>query len=269
MKNHLMGSVATVACVFLAALAGCSSIDRSRDWADPAVPGVTLAQQVCSNCHGVKGESTNPMIPKLAGQTSAYIESQLLAIRSRDRNDARTRTYMWGPTQHLTNAQIKDIADYFSGLEPMKFVTPSAGDSDSGRHIYYQGIPARGVQPCASCHGKLGEGDEITPRLAGQFDAYLKARARIAMTKIVSHLDDSEIENVSAYMASVGTGSAPIAILEPTGDKVVKLPAVKQAPTPAAFDAQGDPKNCHYSVWTSGWYCGDFWNAFLYRLSGN
>ena len=269
MKHRLLGSVFKICCLFLATLAGCSSLDRSRNWGDPAVPGVTLAQHVCANCHGINGESTNPMIPKLAGQTSAYIESQLLSIRSRDRNDARTRAYMWGPAAHLTNSQIKEIADYFSALSPMKVVTSVPGDTDMGRHIYYQGIPSRGVQPCASCHGKWGEGDEITPRLAGQSNDYLNARARIAMTKIVAHLDDAEIENIAAYMASIGSGSPPIATLEPTGEKVVKLPAVKLPVTPAVFDAQGDPNNCHYSVWTNGWYCGEFWNAFIYRLSGN
>ena len=269
MHNRLMRSFIYTGCLCLVALAGCSSLDRSRDWADPQVPGATLAQQVCSNCHAENGQSTNPMIPRLAGQTSAYIESQLLAIRGRDRNDARTRTYMWGPAEHLTNAQIKDISDYFSALPPMRFVAAPVGDIDNGRHIFHQGVPSRGVQPCASCHGQYGEGDDVTPRLAGQSNAYIKARARIAMTRIVAHLDDQEIENVAAYLASIGAGSAPVTPLEPTDEKIVKLPAAKLPPTPAAFDAQGDPANCHYSVWTSGWYCGDFWNAFFYRLSGN
>lgn len=264
-----MGFVLKASCLGLVFLAGCSSIDRSRNWSDPAVSGKTLAQQVCSNCHGVTGESTNPMIPKLAGQTSDYLESQLLAMRSRDRNDSRTRTYMWGPSEYLTNGQIKEIAEYFSKLPPMKSVESGSGDVVIGRNIYYQGIPSRGVQPCASCHGKSGEGDEIIPKLSGQYDSYMNARARVAMTKIVSHMDDAEIRGVVSYMSSVGAGGKAIEPLEPSDEKVVKLSSIKLPPTPAAFDADGDPHNCHYSVWTNGWYCGDFWNALLYRISGN
>ena len=40
------------------ALAACSNLPRSRDLANPDVSGTTLAQQVCSNCHGVTGTPT-------------------------------------------------------------------------------------------------------------------------------------------------------------------------------------------------------------------
>jgi len=269
MKNCFVKFVLKLGCVALITLTGCSSIERSRDWADRTVSGKTLALQVCSNCHGLTGESTNPMIPKLAGQTRDYIEGQLLAMRGRDRNDERTLTYMWGPSEYLSNNQIKDLAEYFSALPPMKAVTPETGELESGRRIYYQGVPSRGVQPCASCHGKFGEGDEVIPRLAGQFDSYMISRTRVAMTKIVSHLDDQEIRNTVAYMASVGSGGQTAVPLETSDEKIVKLPPIKLPPVPAAFDAGGDPQNCHYSVWTRGWYCGGFWNAFFYRLTGN
>ena len=39
------------AAIALLALAGCANPERSRDTADPHVPAITLAQQVCANCH--------------------------------------------------------------------------------------------------------------------------------------------------------------------------------------------------------------------------
>ncbi|HCE09363.1 MAG TPA: cytochrome c4, partial [Oxalobacteraceae bacterium] len=51
---------------------GCANIERSRDLANPAVPGSVIALQVCSDCHGVDGNATSPAFPRLAGQQAVY-----------------------------------------------------------------------------------------------------------------------------------------------------------------------------------------------------
>ena len=61
------------AAIALLALAGCANPERSRDTADPHVPAITLAQQVCANCHGVTGVSTSPNFPNLAAQSPDYL----------------------------------------------------------------------------------------------------------------------------------------------------------------------------------------------------
>jgi cytochrome c553 len=257
---------AIVASLGLAALAGCSNVERSRNWGDPNVPGQVLVEQVCSTCHGLDGQSVNTLFPKLAGQTKPYIQGQLEAIQGRDRNSEHTRQFMWGPARFLTNKQIDEIAGYFSSQPAMKAGRADAQVAERGKVIYHQGLPATGVQPCASCHGSSGEGDEVVPRLAGQHTYYLVSRTRIAMTKIVANVSDEDILAVSSYMESIGVGGAPVASLKPTGEKVAEPPSAKLPPTPAPFDAQGDPKNCHYSVWTYGWYCGSFIEALFYHL---
>jgi cytochrome c553 len=248
------------------ALGGCSNLERSRNWGNPNVPGQVLVQQVCSTCHGIDGQSVNPLFPKLAGQTKPYIQGQLEAIQGRDRNAERTRQFMWGPARFLTNKQIDEIATYFSSLPPMKAGTRSAQATERGKIIYHQGVPVSGVQPCASCHGPAGEGDDVAPRLAGQHTSYMVSRSRIAMTKIVANLSDEDIASVSAYLQTIGAGGDAPADLKPTGEKVAELPAAVLNPSPAVFDAGGDPKNCHYSVWTYGWYCGSFFDALVYHL---
>jgi cytochrome c553 len=250
----------------LALLAGCSNVARSRDWGNPEVPGQVLAQQVCSTCHGLDGQSANSLFPKLAGQTKPYIQGQLEAIQSRDRNSEHTRQFMWGPARLLTNKQIDELAAYFSSQPAMRAGAGGAPVAERGKVIYHQGLPAAGVQPCASCHGDAAEGDDVVPRLAGQHGYYLVSRARIAMTKIVSNLSDRDIEDVSVYLESIGVGGAAPAGLKPTAEKVAEVPAAKLPATPAPFDAQGDAKNCHYSVWTYGWYCGNFLDALIHHL---
>jgi cytochrome c553 len=249
-----------------ALLAGCTNLDRSRNWANADVPGHVLAQQVCSTCHGIDGQSVNTMFPKLAGQTKVYIQGQLEAIQGRDRNSDHTRQFMWGPASYLTAKQIDEIATYFSSLPPMRAGAPAAAISERGKIIFHQGIPGAGVQACASCHGDSAEGDDVVPRLAGQHRYYLVSRARIAMTQIVANLSNDDIASVSAYLESIGSGGSAPAQLKPTGEKVAQVHEAMPPVTPAVFDSGGDRKNCHYSVWTYGWYCGSFFEALAYHL---
>lgn len=250
----------------LAVLVGCSNVERSRDWGDPQVSGQVLAQQVCATCHGIDGQSVNPLFPKLAGQTRPYIQGQLEAIQARDRNSERTRQFMWGPARLLTRRQIDEIATWFASQPAMKAGARGVAVAERGAAIYHQGVPAAGVQPCATCHGDAGEGDDVVPRVAGQHRDYLVARSRVAMTKIVANLSDEDIEAVSTYLATIGAGGVPAATLRPTGEKVAEVAPAKLPPTPPVFDAQGDPGRCHYSVWTYGWYCSSFTDALMHHL---
>ena len=67
--------------------ASCSNIERSRNLSDPLITARTLAEQVCSNCHGIDGNSVSPTYPRLAGQQAAYIVSQLTNFRGHQRSD--------------------------------------------------------------------------------------------------------------------------------------------------------------------------------------
>ena len=69
--------------------AGCANLERSRDLADPDVSGKTLAQQVCSNCHGVDGNSVSPNFPNLAAQQKDYVVSELDEFRKHSRMRSR------------------------------------------------------------------------------------------------------------------------------------------------------------------------------------
>lgn len=266
MTSSMQSIVATVTVVATLALSACANPDRSRDWANENVSGTVLAQQVCSTCHGIVGQSNNTMFPKLAGQQKNYLLGQLEALKARDRNSEHTRQFMWGPSRYLTPKQMDEIATYFSSQPAMKGVLPSQEIPEIGKVIFHQGAPEKGVKACASCHGTKGEGDDVVPRVAGQHQYYLVHRARIAMTKIVSTLSDQEIAAVAAYLESIGEGGAAPANLATPGGKVVVAAGPDSLPVPKAFDPDGNPDNCHYSVWTYGWYCGNFLDALVHHL---
>lgn len=199
-----------------AALAGgCAYPTRSRNLADPKVPATTLARQVCSNCHGVTGNSTSPQFPNLAGQMPAYLVSQLESFRSHDRQDPAGAEFMWGISRNLSDEQIRGLADYFANQDPARQpVEGRAARIEAGRTIFDEGLPAKNVAPCASCHGSDGQGRDVFPRLAGQHLDYLVRQLLVfqrtrqrpesgAMMGVAHDLAKSEIEDVAAYLQAL------------------------------------------------------------------
>ena len=114
-------SITSLACAFL--LSGCADPSRSRALGDPEVPGQTLAEQVCSNCHGQRGLSPSENFPHLAAQQADYIDAQLRSLRDRHRRDPAGFVYMWGIARDLTDAQIAQLAAY-SAVQPAAAAPP-------------------------------------------------------------------------------------------------------------------------------------------------
>lgn len=71
----------------------------------------------CSGCHSPRGLGNAPAgYPRLSGQYADYIEKQLRAFRAGERvNDGDQRT-MRQVAEYLTDAEIKALANYISGL---------------------------------------------------------------------------------------------------------------------------------------------------------
>lgn len=160
-------------------LGACSNIERSRNLGNPQVSGNTLAQQVCSICHGdvgsnVNGNSVNPTFPKLAGQTKEYLVEEMTEFHTKDRKDPAAQAFMWGIARNFTPKQMDELAAYYS-QQP---VTAYMGHSDpaqvaAGQKIFNEGVLDKGVPACMGCHGADAHGNGIIPRLAGQHADYL------------------------------------------------------------------------------------------------
>ena len=154
--------------------AGCANPTRSRDLANPNVSATTLAEQVCSNCHGLTGNATSPNFPNLAAQVEAYSITQLNSFKSHGRQDPAGFEYMWGLSRSLTDEQIKGLAAYFAAQTPAKQpIEGAAGQIDAGKAIFENGLSAQNVPACSSCHGAEGKGNAPFPRIAGQHADYL------------------------------------------------------------------------------------------------
>ena len=198
-------------------VAGCADLTRSRDLANPKVPGITLAQQVCSNFHGVDGVSVSPNFPNLAAQQPAYFVAQLKEFKSHNRQDPAGFEYMWGLSRSFTDEQIGALAAYYAG-QPAARGRPAGDEArlKAGDGIFHQGVPGKNVPPCMACHGNEGQGNEAFPRLAGQHSDYVvkqlivfqrtNERPEGAIMKTVAHeLTADDIRNVAAYVQSLGT----------------------------------------------------------------
>ena len=209
-----------VALTIVALGAACANLERSRDVADPNVSGKTLAEQVCSNCHGIDGNSVSPNFPNLAAQQKAYLAGQLESFRKPGRSDPAGFEYMWGLSHHLTDKQIGELADYFAA---QKVVSQRAGEplqAAKGREIFEQGLPARETPPCKSCHGEQGEGREgVAPRIAHQHADYIVKQLKVfqltdqrptgpAMKAVAHGLTKADMENVAQYLQGM-TASGP------------------------------------------------------------
>ena len=65
---------------------------------------------VCAACHGVDGNSVNPIWPKLAGQHEAYLAKQIRAFKSGERTDPTM-----APMINLIKEEdIDDIAAFYA-----------------------------------------------------------------------------------------------------------------------------------------------------------
>ena len=211
MKSWTMALLLTAAFV-----SGCANPTRSRDLANPNVSATTLAHQVCSNCHGVTGSSTSPNFPNLAGQTEPYFIAQLIGFKSHGRQDPAGFEYMWGLSRSLTDDQIKGLAAYFAAQTPRpQRLEGSAARRAAGQTIFENGVSAKNIPACATCHGAQGQGNATFPRIAGQHADYLvkqlvvfqrtDERPEGSIMKTVAHeLTQEDIENVAAYLQGMG-----------------------------------------------------------------
>src|SRR5690349_8250829 len=152
---------------------GCATPQRSRALNNPATPAPTIAQQVCSNCHGIDGNSVSPNFPRLAAQQPVYLVEQLTSFRTHHRSDPAGFEYMWGLSRHLTDEQIKGLAAYFADKAPVANPGADPALAARGRDVFEHGVPAKSIPPCASCHGDHGQGNGGFPRLAGQHADYI------------------------------------------------------------------------------------------------
>ncbi len=162
---------------------------------------------VCGGCHGVAGMSTSPTFPNLAGQHADFLVDALKAFKS----GVRKNDMMSPMAAGLNEADIRNVAAYFS-----RFSCGVSG-GDKAKAV----LGKAKATNCAACHSATGlygngapgvSGVPTWPNLAGQNAEYLAntlksyqdgGRTHPVMTSIAKTLSDADIDNLSAYYASM------------------------------------------------------------------
>lgn len=146
----------------------------------------------CNACHGQSGFKS---MPKLGGQSAAYIIAALRAYRE----DKRSHATMRDVAHALSEKDIADLAAHYAAVP--KVVGESTAPAPAG------------AEGCAACHG-AGGAQPVAPEIAliagqsaGYLDQTLKeyksgVRPHAVMQEQVRELGDAQIAELVAWYAA-------------------------------------------------------------------
>jgi cytochrome c553 len=227
----------TFSAIQLGAALAFAGVCLSASAAAPASLPDTLEQRVaaCLACHSVK-ERGDAFFPRIAGKPAGYLYNQLRNFRD-GRRHYPMMTYM---VDHLPDAYLREIADYFASQHP-PYPPPQAGSAASataatlarGQALVQQGDPAKKIPACVSCHGAALTGVEpAIPGLVGlpsdyinaQFGAWKskvrRAAAPDCMADIAARLSEADVAAVSGWLSK----QTPDAAARPAASIAMPLP---------------------------------------------
>lgn len=211
MKNILFG---ILACLLLEA---CGTESDATPTVIDLAAGKGIAKTECSDCHGMDGRGETPEIPNLAAQPFEYLIEAMHAYRDGRRQHAALQDM----TANMSEADIANIAGYYSSLEALAPITGQPFTETT----YVKGAEVAAL--CEECHGEKGISmTEGVPSLAGQQAAYLITSTLQYKSGERGHRDKAEmlmgvgqvdIERMAMYFASQTVPQRPA---PPFGDPV-------------------------------------------------
>lgn len=164
----------------------------------------------CAACHGMDGNSVNPVWPSLAGQHASYIVETVNAFKMGTRNDV----LMTAQASLLNEQDLADVAAYFAAQTGTQR-TADPALAESGERLYRGGDKEEAIAACIACHGPSGRGNAPAgyPSLTGQHATYTAKQLRDyrsgarssdgdtqIMRNIAAELSDEQIDAVAAYI---------------------------------------------------------------------
>jgi cytochrome c553 len=169
-----------------------------------------IVEGKCFICHGIDGESSSPIFPRLAGQNAQYVARQLADYAS----GKRKSTQMQPMVEGLTTLDFEVLGRFYESRPVHQHAIEDPELALVGRFIYARGNPFTGVPACASCHGARGQGTAQLPRLAGQHAAYTERQLRqfnqrersndnAVMHNIARQLTELETKAVASYISGL------------------------------------------------------------------
>ncbi|GEM_PF-3484095 len=138
--------------------------ERALTPATIPIANAPLEALQCAGCHGPRGMSQGPGIPIIAGMRADEMQDAFSQFRA----GRRAGTVMPRLAQHLEDAQVARIAEYFAS-QPFGFHSQRV---DAVRAARGQEIHQK---YCNRCHGQDGTSNRLdAPILAGQWMTYLR-----------------------------------------------------------------------------------------------
>ncbi|MEL6243646.1 MAG: c-type cytochrome [Pseudomonadota bacterium] len=175
----------------LALAVGICSLGMAGDPAE----GRKIANS-CRTCHGIDGYAQVPIAPHIGGEPKEYLEAQLMAYRTGDRQHEMMSVVAAG----LSAQQIADVAAWYASHTAIAMLP----DGQSA-----EGAP----QACVSCHGADGISKLLdAPNLAGESNIYLDTQLKMfkrgqrqhdVMSEVAAALSDAEIREIANWYASI------------------------------------------------------------------
>jgi cytochrome c553 len=178
----------------------------------------TMAQrtQACAVCHGKEGRATNAgYFPRIAGKPAAYLYNQLLNFR----DGQRTYAAMTHLVDHLSDAYLREIAEYFAA-QNLPYPAPQTVNAPAtvlarGQALVQHGDAQRRLPACVQCHGSTltGVAPAIPgllglPRdyLVGQFGAWQNGKrhtpAPDCMAQVAEKLSAEEVSAIASWLSA-------------------------------------------------------------------
>jgi len=165
----------TTAKTLLLALAAAFSLPAAAQTADIAAGQKSAA--MCIGCHGIQGyQASFPevyKVPKISGQTSAYIVAALNAYKKGERKHPTMR----GIGAQLSDADMANLGAFYE-QDGASMVKPVADTPAGAPPADVAALLAKGA--CVSCHGANFSKPiaPAYPKIAGQHPDYLFAALR-------------------------------------------------------------------------------------------
>lgn len=196
--------------VLWAMLAGVAAIAKENLTPQAKAKAEEIVQGQCFVCHGISGESSSPLYPRLAGQNAEYITKQLGQFKS----GVRKSDTMQPQVLEINEETMKAIGAYYEAKTAHNNDTINVKITGVGQYIFNEGNSYSGVPACSACHGANGHGTAQLPRLAGQRSVYtvsqlknfnkrIRTNDNEVMHSIASKLTELEMYAVAEYIASL------------------------------------------------------------------
>jgi cytochrome c553 len=181
----------------LAALAVALAVPAHAD-------SVAEKAALCAACHGENGVPLDRSVPVIWGQQQGYLYVELRDYKFGNRKNE----LMQAAVAKLDKADFMPLAAYFAAKPWPNLEQPNAPAA-----TVRQALVVAGSAGCTGCHLEAYQGDSVTPRLAGQTEAYLQATLAAFrsgernnnawMTDLLKTFAESDLGPLAQYLAGL------------------------------------------------------------------